>query len=1101
MKQQGSVEETLGRGLAKKVAGALKRRNARNGNRIPFLIPNVKSAKIAKDGLSLAGQKQANKKPGKLSALPNMQKPIKPGAPQPGASALPAGSTHVAAKGEANTLLALAGLKSRLAKADGADPDSMVNIFPASEELQVGLGNKVPDIKVVAIGEKPSFPEASGELNFADSVPFRQNGELSGLSDSSESPAPETGQKSELAKFARDLVGVRKAPLNPLQVAEITGKKAPASPEISATKLGGKNAQVTKEASAIDLFGKKVQTPVDGQSIQAAVKKRQVSMDVQPANLSGKKIAVSGAPTAKVLAGTKASVAEEMPIADPAATKAPIAGELATADLVGKKASVAENVQANSLSVKKLATGTKVSATDLAGKKTPVAGEIPIADLAGKKAQASTHLAGSDQALLPESKTNASSQSLQPQKPATLGVFRTESTPGSNRLNPQAQLLLPLPDAGEGDKSNRNPRELSPKLMGDKITPARDSSHQKSGSLSALAAAKAESAAIHMQRSTKQASPLLESGSVDKLIRNPQTSPPKLVADTIIPERIVDNKAPASSPGLAASKSESPPPQMLRFANRLSHLVKTGTEPQANLVNKAPVPQSEPKIETGVIIPDATPVADTRPLESRPLRWQPAHLWPVAKEDMSGQSSFVKAAEKIVVPEKVETGKLPLLNGNEPRSAQRSENLIKSMGVQSSLVDDNHAHQTVRSGLKQPVAKVDLPMPNATLPEVEASPENVGSKALNVIVSGALKQIRAAQLLPTRLDYSQVRNPASEIQVLQQGNKRKLRVPAKVAQSSYPNVAPIKGEMPGKVPAVPVGIELISSQEILNTENEASAAKSALDSPAVEVTSKRTDTPSKKPAGLANQGQVEESPVVQPADSRHTPNTGKARGARKAGAAAKHETSEAENSTVRFMNGQPVDAAEFALQQDLEPGGMSRTIESSDSNFQTTQPIGESAEVRRDPQAKLLRADNRLLPQLARLVKEIRHTIQRSGAGRQINTSFRVDGGSFGGIEIHINEEGGSYQALILVESQSSRSILQKQLPVIQEMLQGNGFEPGSLSVDIGSGETSQKQETDKQAPAGQRASASNDGVETGGSSDEQSPDRNYGYNTFEMLA
>ncbi len=127
--------------------------------------------------------------------------------------------------------------------------------------------------------------------------------------------------------------------------------------------------------------------------------------------------------------------------------------------------------------------------------------------------------------------------------------------------------------------------------------------------------------------------------------------------------------------------------------------------------------------------------------------------------------------------------------------------------------------------------------------------------------------------------------------------------------------------------------------------------------------------------------------------------------------------------------------------------------------------------------------------------------LQNAGSTGSKN-SFVVDAGPMGELDIEFNEEASKQQITIFVESENARHEMQRVLPHIEDNLNQRGFNFTGLEVEIRNqhreSETTQQQRSDDSTASGRDHSTS----ETSGNDEIQpTANRNYGYNTMEVVA
>ena len=139
----------------------------------------------------------------------------------------------------------------------------------------------------------------------------------------------------------------------------------------------------------------------------------------------------------------------------------------------------------------------------------------------------------------------------------------------------------------------------------------------------------------------------------------------------------------------------------------------------------------------------------------------------------------------------------------------------------------------------------------------------------------------------------------------------------------------------------------------------------------------------------------------------------------------------------------------------------------------------------------------------AEMVDKIREmSEQKITAKSEFKTSFVVDGGPMGEMNIEFHQESSREQITIYVDSENTKSELQRVLPNIEESMNQRGFSFSDVGVEVkddhrdsesmkdGSHKNSLEKE-DQAAPQEQVVRDDN----------KQTTKRNYGYNTMEVLA
>ncbi|MFH1853548.1 MAG: hypothetical protein ABIA75_14525, partial [Candidatus Neomarinimicrobiota bacterium] len=104
-----------------------------------------------------------------------------------------------------------------------------------------------------------------------------------------------------------------------------------------------------------------------------------------------------------------------------------------------------------------------------------------------------------------------------------------------------------------------------------------------------------------------------------------------------------------------------------------------------------------------------------------------------------------------------------------------------------------------------------------------------------------------------------------------------------------------------------------------------------------------------------------------------------------------------------------------------------------------------------------------------RLIEKISQTISDSVNGSTFRTSFRVDGGSLGKLDIEFVRESGRNQATITVETDEVRAVLQKLTGDIQENLLQRGIILSVLDVAVGYFQNRNASQPERTQRTGQR--------------------------------
>ncbi|MCB0273594.1 MAG: flagellar hook-length control protein FliK, partial [Calditrichaeota bacterium] len=174
--------------------------------------------------------------------------------------------------------------------------------------------------------------------------------------------------------------------------------------------------------------------------------------------------------------------------------------------------------------------------------------------------------------------------------------------------------------------------------------------------------------------------------------------------------------------------------------------------------------------------------------------------------------------------------------------------------------------------------------------------------------------------------------------------------------------------------------------------------------------------------------------------------------------------------------------------------------ESSQSGHQPTAPAaaGAASGTAAPPPANPAAAS---LPTPVAVVQHIVQVINQQ-RGNRSKTSFQLDGGDLGKLEIKFERSEGSTRTTILVESEEARQTLEKLLPDIEKNLLDKGLHYESIAVDI----------HDKGAQDGENRSGRGGSEKSGPiqSEEQKTADaggeattapRDYGYNSMEVVA
>ena len=138
---------------------------------------------------------------------------------------------------------------------------------------------------------------------------------------------------------------------------------------------------------------------------------------------------------------------------------------------------------------------------------------------------------------------------------------------------------------------------------------------------------------------------------------------------------------------------------------------------------------------------------------------------------------------------------------------------------------------------------------------------------------------------------------------------------------------------------------------------------------------------------------------------------------------------------------------------------------------------------------------------LPRIVQQITQTIIDSTLGTTTQTNFKIDGGRLGTLEIRFQNEAAQSQATILVESETARTAIKNIINEISENLVQKGIVLTSLDVQISQNQRKAMATTGK----GNRGDKRNKHDEESSAVDDSeiinSNQRDYGYNTIEVIA
>ena len=137
-------------------------------------------------------------------------------------------------------------------------------------------------------------------------------------------------------------------------------------------------------------------------------------------------------------------------------------------------------------------------------------------------------------------------------------------------------------------------------------------------------------------------------------------------------------------------------------------------------------------------------------------------------------------------------------------------------------------------------------------------------------------------------------------------------------------------------------------------------------------------------------------------------------------------------------------------------------------------------------------------PQVA-TVQQVVQALASARQARQGRLSMSVDGGDLGRMDLHFSRDGEESRAVIVVESEASRAVMQRLLPAIQDALQDRGirFQSFELSTD----EERRDSEAGARRHGGRQDGPDPDSGRQDGEGDDRSGPRRFGYNTMEVSA
>lgn len=134
------------------------------------------------------------------------------------------------------------------------------------------------------------------------------------------------------------------------------------------------------------------------------------------------------------------------------------------------------------------------------------------------------------------------------------------------------------------------------------------------------------------------------------------------------------------------------------------------------------------------------------------------------------------------------------------------------------------------------------------------------------------------------------------------------------------------------------------------------------------------------------------------------------------------------------------------------------------------------------------------------LIQRISQTIYQSMVTNQTQSNFTIDGGRFGSFEFRYNHDQVGTHVTVVVESEATRSYLQKIIPTIIENLYRKGMPLDSLEVQVGFFDKPNTQERNDNTNS-RKVLKSNKHVKVTNVDNEILKIRDYGYNTMEILA
>jgi len=132
--------------------------------------------------------------------------------------------------------------------------------------------------------------------------------------------------------------------------------------------------------------------------------------------------------------------------------------------------------------------------------------------------------------------------------------------------------------------------------------------------------------------------------------------------------------------------------------------------------------------------------------------------------------------------------------------------------------------------------------------------------------------------------------------------------------------------------------------------------------------------------------------------------------------------------------------------------------------------------------------------------RQIVQIINTTKTVKNNTTSFKIDGGDLGQLEIKFSKESDGDGAKIIVMSEMTKSVIQKMIPTIQGELVEKGVSLSSLDVEV---EHSEQKEKNNQAQnqKGNRHTESKNFLENDKMIETEQKIKDYGYNTIEVVA